>query len=97
MRIRESKGRFLGATVGFVDWTQFDASLLDPDGVLTPTADVHMRAWRQMFSAYFVEHDIAPTYTNADYLTYVDGKLRYDGVRAGADVVVRDLAELVTA
>lgn len=78
-------------------WTRCDASLLDLDGVLTATADVHMRAWRQMFSACFVEHDIAPAYTNADYLTYVDGKLRYDGVRAGADVVVRDLTELVTA
>jgi beta-phosphoglucomutase family hydrolase len=65
-----------------VDWNQFDAALFDLDGVLTPTADVHMRAWRQMFSPYFAEHGIAPAYTEADYFTCVDGKPRYDGVRA---------------
>lgn len=71
-----------GATVEFVDWNQFEAALFDLDGVLTPTADVHMRAWRQMFSPYFVEHHVAPAYTDADYFTYVDGRPRYDGVRA---------------
>jgi len=35
-----------------------------------------------MFTTYFVEHDVAPGYTNADCFTYVDGKPRYDGVRA---------------
>lgn len=65
-----------------MDWTDFDAALFDLDGVLTPTADVHMRAWRQMFSKYFEEHDVVPAYTHADYFTYVDGKPRYDGVRA---------------
>ena len=65
-----------------MDWSQFEAALFDLDGVLTPTTDLHMRAWRQMFSTYFVEHDVAPAYTNADYFTYVDGKPRYDGVRA---------------
>jgi len=65
-----------------VDWNQFDAALFDLDGVLTPTADVHMRAWSQMFSAYFAEHDVAPAYTEADYFTYIDGKPRYDGVRS---------------
>lgn len=65
-----------------MDWSPFEAALFDLDGVLTPTADVHMRAWRQMFSTYFVENDVAPAYTNADYFTYIDGKPRYDGVRA---------------
>jgi len=65
-----------------MDWSQFEAVLFDLDGVLTPTADVHMRAWSQMFSTYFVEHDVSPPYTDADYFTYVDGKPRYDGVRA---------------
>ena len=71
-----------GVTVDFMDWSQFEAALFDLDGVLTPTAEVHMRAWRQMFSTYFVEHDVAPGYTDADYFAYVDGKPRYDGVRA---------------
>jgi len=65
-----------------MDWTPFDAALFDLDGVLTPTADVHMQAWRQMFTAYFVEHGVAPAYTDADYFTHIDGKPRYDGVRA---------------
>jgi beta-phosphoglucomutase family hydrolase len=60
----------------------FDAVLFDLDGVLTPTADVHMRVWHQMFSSYFAEHRIEPQYTDADYFAYVDGKPRYDGVRA---------------
>jgi len=65
-----------------MDWTPFDAALFDLDGVLTPTADVHMNAWRQMFSKYFEDHDVTPAYTDADYFTFIDGKPRYDGVRA---------------
>jgi hypothetical protein len=55
-----------------------------------------MRAWHQMLSAYVVAHAAAPACTNACCFTYVDSKLRYDGVRAGAEVVVRDLVELTT-
>ena len=36
-----------------MDWARFDAALFDLDGVLTPTATVHMNAWATMFSAYF--------------------------------------------
>jgi hypothetical protein len=53
----------------------------DLDGVLTPTADVQIRARRQMFSTCFVGHHNAPACSKADYLTYVDGRPRYDGVR----------------
>ncbi|WP_228374187.1 HAD family hydrolase [Demequina phytophila] len=60
----------------------FAAALFDLDGVLTPTADVHMDAWRRMFTDYFESHGITPAYTDADYFQYVDGKPRYDGVRA---------------
>ncbi|WP_082104297.1 HAD family hydrolase [Demequina soli] len=60
----------------------FAAALFDLDGVLTPTADVHMDAWRRMFTDYFESHGITPAYTDDDYFTYVDGKPRYDGVRA---------------
>ena len=35
-----------------------------------------------MFRQYFAEHDVAPPYTDADYFAYVDGRPRYDGVRA---------------
>jgi beta-phosphoglucomutase family hydrolase len=64
------------------------ACLFDLDGVLTDTASVHRKAWKAMFDAYlrdrsertgepFIPFDIA-----ADYLTYIDGKKREDGVRS---------------
>lgn len=65
-----------------MEWDAFDAALFDLDGVLTPTADVHMVAWRRMFTEYFEVHGVSPAYSDADYFTYVDGKPRYDGVRA---------------
>jgi beta-phosphoglucomutase family hydrolase len=55
--------------------------LFDLDGVLTPTADVHMRAWHRLFSAVLREHGVSQPYTDADYFAHVDGKPRYDGVR----------------
>jgi beta-phosphoglucomutase family hydrolase len=65
-----------------VDWSDYDAALFDLDGVITPTAVVHMRAWAEMFDAFLAdEHGQAP-YTDADYYRYVDGKPRYDGVRS---------------
>lgn len=62
--------------------------LFDLDGVLTDTASVHKKAWQKMFDDFlrgraertgepFVPFDIA-----SDYLTYVDGKRRDDGVRS---------------
>ena len=35
-----------------VTWPDHDAVLFDLDGVLTPTAEVHMRAWSEMFNAF---------------------------------------------
>lgn len=66
-----------------MDWNNFDAALFDLDGVLTPTALVHMRAWTQMFDDYLSSHhrDQQP-YTDADYFAYVDGKPRYAGVQS---------------
>lgn len=58
------------------------AVLLDLDGVITPTADVHMLAWRRLFEAVFAERGIAPAYSDDDYFQHVDGRPRYDGVAA---------------
>lgn len=58
------------------------AVLFDLDGVLTPTADVHMSAWARLFSPYLASRGIAEPYTDADYFAYIDGKPRYDGVRS---------------
>jgi beta-phosphoglucomutase-like phosphatase (HAD superfamily) len=57
-----------------VDWTTFGAVLFDLDGVITPTADIHERAWTALFEPW--------GFTPTDYLRYVDGRPRYDGVRA---------------
>src|SRR3954470_4369354 len=65
-----------------------NACLFDLDGVLTQTAKIHARAWKQMFDDFlhnwaqrtgepFAEFD-RPT----DYDEYVDGKPRLDGVRS---------------
>ncbi|MFT4187019.1 MAG: beta-phosphoglucomutase family hydrolase [Aeromicrobium sp.] len=73
--------------VSTLDWTDYDAALFDLDGVITPTAEVHMRAWERMFNTFLNERSaeewgIAEPYTDADYHRYVDGKPRYDGVRS---------------
>ncbi|HUW04319.1 MAG TPA: HAD-IA family hydrolase [Acidimicrobiales bacterium] len=57
-----------------VDWAAHQGVLFDLDGVITPTAEVHQRAWAELFAAW--------DFTSQDYLTYVDGKPRYDGVRS---------------
>lgn len=59
----------------------YDAILFDLDGVLTPTAEVHMRAWSEMFNGYLTTVPGQAPYTDSDYFAYVDGKPRYDGVR----------------
>jgi len=65
-----------------IDWGSYDAVLFDLDGVITPTAEVHMHAWAQMFQRFFDDEGITEPYTDADYFAYVDGKPRYDGVRS---------------
>jgi beta-phosphoglucomutase family hydrolase len=57
-----------------VDWSRYRAVLLDLDGVITPTAEVHQRAWSTLFEPW--------GFTAEDYLTHVDGKPRHDGVRS---------------
>jgi beta-phosphoglucomutase family hydrolase len=54
--------------------------LFDLDGVLTQTAVVHRAAWREVFDALLSTRS-QPPFTDQDYLTYVDGKRRRDGVR----------------
>lgn len=63
-----------------MNWDDYSAALLDLDGVITPTAEVHMRAWAHLFTAV-LDHYGARPYTDADYFDYLDGKPRYDGVQ----------------
>jgi beta-phosphoglucomutase family hydrolase len=56
------------------------ACLFDLDGVLTDTASVHRKAWKQAFDP-FLEGRGQSEFTEQDYNDYVDGKPRADGVR----------------
>src|SRR5215470_18907148 len=66
---------------------QYDAILLDLDGVITDTANMHAACWKQMFDAYLQQRAVEkgevfrPFDIATDYRFYVDGKPRYDGVR----------------
>jgi beta-phosphoglucomutase family hydrolase len=66
---------------------KFDAILFDLDGVLTATAKVHASCWKKMFDAFLARYgkrigkELPPFDIATDYLLYVDGKSRLDGVR----------------
>ena len=57
------------------------AVLFDLDGVLTPTAVVHERAWQELFDGYLGNVPEAQPYRESDYFDHIDGKPRFDGVR----------------
>ncbi|MBK6312056.1 MAG: beta-phosphoglucomutase family hydrolase [Candidatus Microthrix sp.] len=65
-----------------MDWTTFHAVLFDLDGVITPTAIVHRHAWTEMFDEFLADRGGQEPFTDADYVDYVDGKPRTDGVRS---------------
>jgi beta-phosphoglucomutase family hydrolase len=54
--------------------------LFDLDGVLTDTASVHRKAWKQTFDPILADRGMAE-FTDEDYADQVDGKPRADGVR----------------
>ncbi len=65
----------------------FQSVIFDLDGVVTKTATVHAHAWKKTFDEYlnfrkdyYKEPFQEFTYKN-DYLKYVDGKPRYEGVK----------------
>ncbi len=66
----------------------FDSAVFDLDGVITKTAKVHAKAWKDTFDEYLRKRqarDAEPfrefTHDN-DYLPFVDGKPRYKGVES---------------
>lgn len=67
---------------------ELDAVLFDLDGVLTATARIHARCWKRMFDEYLMRRaersgtSYEPFDVERDYLPYVDGKPRYDGVHS---------------
>jgi beta-phosphoglucomutase family hydrolase len=63
------------------------ACLFDLDGVITQTASVHAAAWKELFDdvlrkrAEAAGEPFVPFDAHDDYLRYVDGRRRADGVR----------------
>jgi len=66
---------------------QYDAVLLDLDGVITDTASIHAACWKQMFDEFLQKRAtqrgeaLRPFDLATDYRLHVDGKPRFDGVR----------------
>lgn len=63
----------------------FKAAILDMDGVITQTAALHARVWKELFDAFLKKRtgrDFQPLDIEWDYKTYIDGKPRYDGIRS---------------
>lgn len=67
---------------------KFKAVIFDLDGVITKTALVHSVAWKEMFDTYLKQREVKhgepfKEFTHhGDYLTFVDGKPRYEGVKS---------------
>lgn len=64
-----------------------EAAIFDLDGVVTFTAHIHAAAWTELFDSFLhfrEEHYGEPfsAFTRADYLTFVDGRPRDEGIRA---------------
>jgi alpha,alpha-trehalase len=62
-----------------LDSSRFDAVVFDMDGVVTDTAGVHRAAWKRMFDGFLAGRSLPP-FSTTDYLRYVDGRPRADGV-----------------
>jgi beta-phosphoglucomutase family hydrolase len=65
----------------------FDAAVFDMDGVVTQTAAVHALAWKRMFDEFLQNRRargeaVGGEFTREDYLRFVDGRPRYQGVEA---------------
>ncbi|MGW0181195.1 trehalose-phosphatase, partial [Nocardia sp. NPDC003345] len=68
-----------------IDTRRHDAVIFDMDGVVTDSAALHAAAWTELFDAFLAARPAGPgqdrsPFTAADYLKYVDGKPRYQGV-----------------
>jgi len=59
------------------------AVILDMDGVITQTARTHSKAWKEMFDDFLEKQPGKYSeVSDGDYLRFIDGKPRYEGVRS---------------
>jgi len=81
-----------------LDARRIDAAVLDMDGVVTDTASIHEQAWKETFDRHLeaigdqTGRQLDP-FTHDDYIQFVDGKPRYDGVRSFLESRGIDLPE----
>jgi beta-phosphoglucomutase family hydrolase len=74
-----ARGATVGRVLGLPD--HVSACLFDLDGVLTPTAAVHNKAWKATFDEFLAARGLPAFDSVHDYNDYVDGKPREAGVR----------------
>src|SRR6266545_5805946 len=75
------------STAPVISPVRHHAVIFDLDGVITDTASVHAAAWRRLFDDFLGGRPDTPgedhrPFTDEDYLAYVDGRSRFDGVSA---------------
>jgi beta-phosphoglucomutase family hydrolase len=58
-----------------------ECAVFDMDGVVTSTARLHERAWKEVFDRVLVECGDPAPFTHEDYRAHVDGRIRADGIR----------------
>ena len=66
--------------------SQYDAVVFDLDGVITQTLKPHAKAWKRTFDDFLKKRAAGETFTpfdiSKDYLYYLDGKPRDEGIRS---------------
>ncbi|HOK35214.1 MAG TPA: trehalose-phosphatase [Candidatus Pacearchaeota archaeon] len=61
----------------------FEAVIFDLDGVITDTAIIHFKAWKEVFDEYLKQNEKNfKEFTKNDYFSYIDGKPRAEGVKS---------------
>ncbi len=81
-----TRGTFLSPADIRRFWSM-SAVVFDMDGVITDTARSHAESWETMCNEYLAERsertgETLRPFTEDDYLEFVDGKPRFDGVRS---------------
>jgi len=85
--LSEGPGGWHPGVVPSLDHREIDAVVFDVDGVVTDTARIHAGAWTAVFDdvlrrrADTASADFEP-FTPEDYLAFVDGRSRLDGVQS---------------
>jgi len=65
----------------------FDAVIFDLDGVVTKTMSTHAAAWKKVFDEFLAQYNdsdkaVKPFNIETDYMIYVDGKPRLEGINS---------------